>query len=188
MRPASTVVLPLPGPARTLSGPSPAVTTSRWLGEKSLRSTPGSQRWQLLGPASVTGQLLPPQQVAAIDQIEQFVGRALSGDAENKAVFMFAVVMTCEEFEWVGRVAENGQNSLDSRVGKDVVRGHPTRHCRCRVAPDVEIKLLDSGQTRAAWLPLSLGARVRFWRGGHGCSSELVVVVGLMTGGACSRR
>src|SRR3954447_21057563 len=92
MRPASTVVLPLPGPARTLSGPSPAITISRWLREKSLRSTPGSQWWQLLGTTPITRQLLPSQEVPAVDQIEQLVGRALACDADDETVLVFAVV------------------------------------------------------------------------------------------------
>src|SRR5690242_6096437 len=105
MRPASTVVLPLPGPARTLSGPSPAVTTSRWLGEKSLRSTTGSYRWQFLGAAPVTRQFLPSQQVAGVYQVQHLIRRALACDAEDEAVLVFPVVVAREEFKRVADIA-----------------------------------------------------------------------------------
>jgi hypothetical protein len=135
MRPASTVVLPLPGPAKTLSGPSPAVTTSRWLGEKSLRSTPRSERWQFLGPTSISCQFLPAQQVPAVDQVQQFVRRALANDADDEAVLMLAVVVAREEFNRIGRIAQNGKDTLDGGVGKHVIGRHLARDARRRMAP-----------------------------------------------------
>jgi len=101
---------------------------------------------------------------------------------------MLAVVMAREEFDRIGRIAQNRKDTLDSDVGKHVIRRHLACDARCRMAPHVQVKLLDSGQTRATWLALSLGARIRFWCGGHRCSSILLLGVGLLRGCAGSRR
>src|SRR5919198_323250 len=146
MRPASTVVLPLPGPASTLSGPSPAVTTSRWLGEKSLRSTP-SEGWQLLGSTTVACQLLPSEQVAAVDQVQHVIARAFSRNADDECVLILAIAMTGEELERIRRVANDGEHSVDGDLRKDVLRRRvPNDSCR-RATPEIEVELLESGQT-----------------------------------------
>ena len=77
--PDSTVVLPLPGPARMLSGPSLASTTSRWLGEKwRMSKRTAGQRRQFLGSA-VGGQLRPAQQECSVKKVVQSVSRAVGG-------------------------------------------------------------------------------------------------------------
>src|ERR687886_247393 len=89
MRPASVVVLPLPGPARMLSGPSPAVIAARCWGEKRARSTspegsvprprraglPRPQRWELLW-RTITGSQLPPaQEEGRVQDVMRQAGR-----------------------------------------------------------------------------------------------------------------
>ena len=170
MRPASTVVFPLPGPARTLSGPSPAVTTSRWLGEKSLRSTPRSERWQLLGPTTVACQLLPSEQVAAVDQVQHVIARAFSNNADNECVLILAIAMAGEEVEGIGRVAHDAQHRMDGDLRKNIL-GRQVANDSCRsAAPEIEVELLDSGQTPGGLTALPLVSRIRFWCGGHECS------------------
>src|SRR5215467_2635629 len=112
MRPASTVVLPEPGPARTPSGPSPASTIRRWLGEKSLRSIHGaSQRWQLFRTVSIACQLLPPKQKAGVEQVEQLVTTAIGrGKAADEGELLLAVLVSHEEIERIGCVAQRAQN------------------------------------------------------------------------------
>src|SRR4029453_1512340 len=108
MRPASTVVLPEPGPARTPSGPSPASTICRWLGEKSLRSIHRAfGRWQLPGTVSIAGQLLPPKQESGVKQVEDLVAGAFgSGKAAHEGELLFPMLVSDEEVEGIGPIAE----------------------------------------------------------------------------------
>src|SRR5215467_4658596 len=147
MRPASTVVFPLPGPASTLSGPSPAVTTSRWLREKSLRSTPGSQGRQFLRSAAVACQLVPSQQIPAVDEVQKFVRGASAGDAGDEFVLVIPIVVSLEQIEGFSCVAQNRQNGLDGDVSKNVIGWHSSRDSCRRVAPHVEVELLKPSET-----------------------------------------
>ena len=65
---------------------------------------------------------------------------------------MLAVVVAGEELDRIGGIAEDGQHTLDGHVGKHVVWGHLARDTGRSMAPHVEVKLLNSGQTRAARL------------------------------------
>src|SRR6266567_2927672 len=124
MRPASTVVLPLPGPARMLSGPSPASTTSRWLGEKwRMSKRAPAKRRQFLRSAAVTGQLGPAKQEGGVEQVVQRVPRAVRRrDACYQSELFSPCVVASEEGDWTVRVAQHPERGVDRHVRKDVGR------------------------------------------------------------------
>ena len=140
-----------------------------------LRSTPARQRWQLLGPTSIARQLLPSEQVPAVDEVQYIVARAFSSDADDQTVLVFPIMVAGEELERIGCVAYDGQDGLDCDVREDVI-GRDVTGYRCRrAAPEIEVELLQTGQPSDRLLAPSLDVRIRFCRGGHECSLRGVV-------------
>jgi len=85
---------------------------------------------------------LPPEQVPAVNEVQQFVTGADAGNATDQTVLILSIVMAGEECKRIGRVAHDRQDGLNGDVSEDVVRRHPARHRRCRVAPDIQRELL----------------------------------------------
>jgi hypothetical protein len=71
---------------------------------------------------SIAGQFLPPKQESGVKQVEQLVARAIgSGKAAHQGELLFPMLVPHEEVERIGRIAQGGQNGLDSDVSKDIV-------------------------------------------------------------------
>ena len=83
--------------------------------------------------------------------------------------------MTGEQFERIGCVAHDRQDGLDCDVREDIVGRNVAGYRRGRAAPEIQIELLQTGQPSDRLLAPSLDVRIRFWRGGHECSSQWLV-------------
>ena len=97
-----------------------------------------------------------------------------------------SVVMAGEERKRNGRIAHDRQDGLDGDLSKDVIGWHPARDRRRRVAPDIQRELLQAGQAPGGFLA-PMDARIRLWRGGHGCSSQWLRALGRLTRWASAR-
>src|SRR5712692_6984305 len=162
------VVLPLPGPARMLRGPSLAWTISRWLGEKWSRSTPAQGR-QLLWTA-VAGELQPAEQKRAVQQVVQIVARALRRhDGRHKSKLLSTCIVAGEEGQRIASVAQDGEGGADGGLGQHVIRLDLTQDFGMREAPGVERELLKPGEPLGRLVaPAGEAKLVGFGHGGHG--------------------
>jgi hypothetical protein len=80
------------------------------------------------------------------------------------------MLVSDEEVERIGRIAEGGQDGVDRDVSKDIVWHDVAGDTVGGMPPRVQRKLLHAVQTSPRLLRAIDAVRIRFWYGGHGCS------------------
>jgi hypothetical protein len=112
---------------------------------------------------SIAGQLLPSKQKAGIEQVEQVVSRAIGRyKAADQGELLFAVLVTDEQIERIGRVTQRTQNGMDGDVRQNVVRHDVAAHAGGGMPPGGERELLDAVQAPAGSLPAIGAVWIRF--------------------------